>query len=210
MVGHRDFNLARSAETYLIAAEAKIRLAQAGQGSFTDALPYINAVRTRAQYASGENRAAYNDGGNTLQSVTLQTPGVGISFYPGNSYYESNNIPVTTAAAASLAINTLAPLPPQDENIISTLGLSSTYDRMLCLILNERSRELCGEFKRWEDLARTQTLVKRVQAYNLEGGPNVKAFHTLRPIPQTFLDGIQSGGLALTPAQKTGIQNPGY
>ena len=210
VVGQRDFNLARSAETYLIAAEAKIRLAQAGTGTYADALPYINAVRTRAQYASGENRAAYYDGGNTLQSVALQSPGVGISFYPGNSYYESNNIPVTTAASASLAITGIAPLPAQDENIISTLGLSSTYDRMLCLVLNERARELVGEFKRWEDLSRTQTLVKRVQAYNPEGGPNVKAGHILRPIPQNFLDGIQASGQNLTPAQKQSMQNPGY
>ena len=47
LLGHRDFILARSAETYLIAAEAKIRLAKAGTGSYADALPYINAVRTR-------------------------------------------------------------------------------------------------------------------------------------------------------------------
>ena len=210
VVGHRDFNLARSAETYLIAAEAKIRLAQAGTGTYADALPYINAVRARAQYANGENRAAYNDGGNTLQSVSLQTPGVSASFYAGNSYYESNNIPVTTAPSASLALTGIAPLPAQDENIISTLGLSSPYDRMLCLVLNERARELVGEFKRWEDLSRTQTLVKRVQAYNLEGGPNVKASHTLRPIPQNFLDGIQASGQNLTPAQKQSMQNPGY
>ena len=209
VVGHRDFNLARSAETYLIAAEAKIRLAQAGTGSYTDALPYLNALRARAQYASGENRASYYDGGNTLQSVSLQTPGVGISFYPGNSYYESNNI-ATTTSSSSLAIASITTLPAQDENIISSLGLSSTYDRMLCFILNERSRELCGEFKRWEDLSRTQTLVKRVQVYNPEGGANVKAAHLLRPIPQNFLDGIQSSGLNLTPAQKLSMQNPGY
>ena len=210
VVGHRDFTLARSAETYLIAAEAKIRLAQAGQGNYTDALPYINAVRARAQYANGESRSAYNDGGNTLLSATLQTPGVGNSFYPGNSYYESNNIPVTTAASASLAVTNVAALPAQDEYIISTLGLSGSYDRMLCFVLNERSRELCGEFVRWEDLARTQTLVKRVQAFNLEGGPNVKAYHTLRPIPQPFLDGIQANGLALTGSQKQALQNPGF
>jgi len=210
VVGHRDFILARSAETYLIAAEAKIRLAQAGQGSYNDALPYINAVRTRAQYSNGENRSAYNDGGNTLLSPTLQTPGVGNAYYPGNSYYESNNIPVTTAASASLAITNTGTLPAQDEYIITALGLSSVYDRMLCLILNERSRELCGEFKRWEDLARTQTLVKRVQAFNLEGGPNVKVHHVLRPIPQTFLDGVQANGSALTGAEKQAMQNPGY
>lgn len=210
VVGHRDFTLARSAETYLIAAEAKIRLAQAGTGSYSDALPYINPVRVRAQYINGENRSAYNDGGNTLLSVTLQTPGVGISFYPGNSYYESNNIPATTVASASLTVANIATLPAQDEYIINALGLSSTYDRMLAFILNERSRELVGEFKRWEDLARTQTLVKRVQVFNLEGAANIKSYHTLRPIPQSFLDGVQSSGVNLSPAEKQAMQNPGY
>jgi hypothetical protein len=210
VVGHRDFILARSAETYLIAAEAKIRLAKLGTGSYADALPYVNAVRVRAQYSNGENRTAYNDGGNTLLSATLQTPGVGISFYPGNSYYESNNIPVTTAASASLAITDIATLPAQDEYIISTLGLSSTYDRMLCLVLDERSRELCGEYKRWEDLSRTKTLVSRAKAFNVDAAAGVADKHNLRPIPQTFLDGIQANGLALTAAQKTAMQNPGY
>jgi hypothetical protein len=210
VVGHRDFILARSAETYLIAAEAKIRLAQAGTGTYADALPYINAVRARAQYSNGESRSAYNDGGNSLQSATLQTPGVGNSFYAANSYYESNNIPVTTAASASLTVSNIAALPAQDEYIISTLGLSGNYDRMLCFLLNERSRELCGEFKRWEDLSRTQTLVKRVQVFNLEGGPNIKSTHVLRPVPQTFLDGIQASGQALTAPQKQAMQNPGY
>lgn len=111
-----------------------------------------------------------------------------------------NNIPVTTAASASFAVTNIAALP----------GLSGNYDRMLCFILNERSRELCGEYKRWQDLARTQTLVRRVQTFNLEGGPNVKFFHTLRPIPQTFLDGIQASGVALSGSQKQSIQNPGY
>ena len=210
VVGHRDFILARSAETYLIAAEAKIRLAQAGQGNYADALPYLNAVRIRAQYGNGENRSAYNDGGNSLQSASLQSPGVGNSFYPGNSYYESNNITATTAASASLAIASIAALPAQDEYIISALGLSGSYDRMLCFVLNERSRELCGEFKRWEDLARTQTLVKRVQVFNPEGGPNIKAYHSLRPVPQSFLDGIQANGLALTGPQKQAMQNAGF
>ena len=210
VVGHRDFILARSADTYLMAAEIKIRLAKAGQGSYADALPYINAVRKRAEYVSGEDRAAYNDGGNTLQSKSLQPAGVGNSFYPGNSYYESNNIPVTTAASADLSITDIGSLPPQDEFVINTLGLSSTYDRMLCLVLDERSRELMGEYKRWEDLSRTQTLVSRAKAFNVDAAPNVKDFNSLRPIPQSFLDGIQSSGVALTPDQKQAIQNPGY
>jgi hypothetical protein len=210
VVGHRDFILARSAETYLMAAEAKIRLAKAGTGAYTDALPYINAIRARAQFAGGENRASYYDGGNTLQSVSLQSPGVGNSFYPGNSYYESNNIPVTTAASASLAIAGVSPLPAQDEYIIGVLGLSSTYDRMLCLILDERSRELMGEYHRWEDLSRTNTLVSRTKAFNVDGAANIAIKHNLRPIPQTFLDGVQQNGQALTSTQKTAMQNPGY
>jgi hypothetical protein len=210
VVGHRDFVLARSAETYLIAAEAKIRLAKAGTGSYADALPYINAVRQRAQYASGENRAAYNDGGNTVQSQSLQPPGVISSFYPANSYYESNNIPATTAASESLAIASVSTLPAQDEFIINTLGLSSTYDRMLCLILDERSRELVGEYLRWEDLSRTKTLVPRAKAFNVEAAPNVGDKHLLRPIPQTFLDAIRNNDINLTPTEKQAMQNPGY
>ena len=210
VVGHRDFILARSAETYLMAAEAKIRLAKLGSGAYADALPYINAVRTRAQYTGGENRAAYYDGGNTLQSASLQTPGVGNSFYPGNSYYESNNIPVTTAPSLSLAVTNIAVLPPQDEYIISTLSLSGTYDRMLCFVLNERSRELCGEYKRWEDLARTKTLVSRDKVFNVDAAANVADKHNLRPIPQTFLDAIQANGKKLSSAEKTAMQNPGF
>lgn len=210
VVGHRDFILARSAETYLIAAEAKIRLAKNGTGTYADALPYINAVRTRAQFANNENRAAYNDGGNTLISATLQSPGVGNSFYPGNSYYESNNIPVTTAASASLAITDVNNLPAQDQYVINKLSLTDSYDKMLCFLLNERSRELAGEYKRWEDLSRTKTLVSRTKAFNLNAAGNIADKHNLRPIPQTFLDGIQASGKALTAAEKTAMQNPGY
>jgi hypothetical protein len=210
VIGNRDFILARSAETYLIAAEAKIRLAKAGTGTYNDALPYINAVRERARYKAGENRAGYWDGGNTLISASLQSPGVGNSFFPGNSYYESNNIPVTTAQSASLAITDPTKLPTQDEFILTTLGASATYDKMLGLVLNERSRELAGEYVRWADLARTKTLVARAKAFNLEAAPKVAEHHVLRPIPQSFLDGIQVNGKGLTATEKTALQNPGY
>jgi len=210
VIGNRDFILARSAETYLIAAEAKIRLAKAGTGTYNDALPYINAVRDRARFKAGENRAGYWDGGNTLISASLQSPGVGNSFFPGNSYYESNNIPVTTAQSASLSINDATRLPTQDEFILTTLGATATYDKMLGLVLNERSRELAGEYVRWADLARTKTLVSRAKAFNLEAAPKVADHHILRPIPQSFLDGIQVNGKGLTATEKTALQNPGY
>jgi hypothetical protein len=208
--GSRDIILARSAETYLMAAEAKIRLAKAGSGSFADALPYINAVRARATYKSGEDRSAYTDG-----SASWTTAGQGtvpVSFVKENSYYESNNLsyssPVTTAT--NLTIASIGSLPAEDQAVITRLGYSSDYDRMLCLVLNERTRELCGEFHRWEDLSRTKTLVDRAKAYNPEAAPNIQNFHMLRPIPQAFLDAVFASGKPLTPEQKQTMQNPGY
>jgi len=208
--GLRDITLARSAETYLIAAEAKIRLAALGTGSYTDALPYINAVRVRAQYQNGENRTAYYDGGGA-SNTTLQA-GIPFSYMAENSYAESNNFSLlaTPNIATSLSVATIAPLPAQDEYIITKLGYTSTYDRMMCFLLDERSRELAGEYLRWQDLSRTKTLVPRAKAFNPEASPNIQDKHLLRPIPQTFLDGIQKNGVALTAAEKQAMQNPGY
>jgi hypothetical protein len=69
-------------------------------------------------------------------------------------------------------------------------------------ILDERSRELCGESIRFADLAMRGKLVSRVQAYNPDAGPNVKPFHALRPIPQSQLDAVTTKDAA--------YQNPGY
>ncbi|MEL1240912.1 RagB/SusD family nutrient uptake outer membrane protein [Flavobacterium flavipallidum] len=205
--GSRDIILARSADTYLLAAEAKIRLAKLGTGSYSDALSYINTVRNRATYKSGEDRSVYTDG--SAAWTTAVQGGRAVSFMPENSYYESNNI-ATTTAATSLTISSINSLPAEDQAVITTLGYTTDYDRMLCLVLNERTRELCGEFHRWEDLSRTKTLVARAKAYNPEAAPNIKDFHLLRPIPQTFLDGVYKNGRPLTAAEKQEMQNHGY
>lgn len=73
----------------------------------------------------------------------------------------------------------------------------------LDFILDERTRELCGESVRWPDLAMRGKLVSRVQANNPDGAPNVKPFHMLRPIPQSQLDNTAD-------ANKAQYQNPGY
>ncbi|MGO4918575.1 RagB/SusD family nutrient uptake outer membrane protein [Maribacter spongiicola] len=202
--GLRDEILARSAETYLMAAEAKIRM-----GAYSDALSYINAVRNRGAYKNGEDRSFYTDGAEAYPTSEFSQPIEDNSYIKENSYYESNNIPVNTDAT-DLTITGTASLPAEDEAIFATLGVSGEYDRMLNLVLNERTRELCGEWHRWEDLSRTLTLVDRAKAYNPEAAPNIKEHHVLRPIPQTFLDGIYKDGVTLTPAEKAAMQNPGY
>lgn len=207
--GFRDEILARSADTYLMAAEAKVRLAALGSGSYADALSYINPVRNRATYKSGEDRSYYTDGAAAYVTSEFIQPFADNSFMNENSYYESNNIPIVTAAT-DLTITSTTSLPAEDEAIIAELGYTSEYDRMLCLILNERTRELCGEWHRWEDLSRTKTLVARARAYNPEAAPNIQDYHNLRPIPQTFLDGVYTEGRPLNASEKAAMQNPGY
>lgn len=206
--GYRDGILARLADTYLTAAEVCIR-----QSNYSKALDYINKVRARAAYKAGENRKAYTDGGAAYNATSNPTGwatlGLKNSFYPENSYYESNNM-AETNAATDLTISSFSSLPKVDEDIITKLGYSSDYDRAMCFLLNERSRELMGEFYRWEDLSRTKTLVARAKAFNLRAAPNILEKHNLRPIPQTYLDAIQKDGNALTAEEKQAQQNPGY
>lgn len=204
-VGFRDGILARLGETYLIAAEVLIR-----QEKYGDALTYINDIRRRAAYKNGESRSAYCDGGAAYNDEALGWSDDGVnSYFPENSYYESNGIPETTAAT-NLDITDIHNLPAEDEAVINKLGYTTDYDRMMCLLLNERSRELCGEFHRWQDLSRTKTLLERVKAYNPDAAPNIAERHYLRPIPQTYLDAIQKDGRALTAEEKKAQQNPGY
>jgi hypothetical protein len=207
-LGYRDGILARLADTYLTAAEICIR-----QNNYAKALTYINTVRARAAYRDGEDRKAYSDGGASYNATSnpagYASFGAANSYYKENSYYESNNIPVSTAAT-NLAISSFSGLPEEDEAIIDVLGYSSDYDRAMCFLLNERSRELMGEFYRWEDLSRTKTLVARARAFNLRAAPNIQDKHNLRPIPQSHLDAIQKEGHALTAEEKKAEQNPGY
>jgi hypothetical protein len=217
--GRRDGILARSATTYLIKAEALIR-----QNKYDEAIGVINIVRQRARFKAGEDRADYTDGGaayannpagqtamlKTFPNLTGLDPLKLNSFCNRNSYYESLEIAETTDET-DLTNYTATNLPPEDEAIIKTLGYTTGYDRMMCFLLNERTRELAGEFHRWEDLSRTKTLLARAKAFNTAAAPNIADKHYLRPIPQTHLNAIRNAdGHALTAEEKKAMQNPGY
>lgn len=209
--GARDGILARLSETYLIKAEALIR-----QQKFNEALAVINIVRSRAQFKSGEDRSAYTDGAaayltNTAGQANYPDGILVNSFSASNSYYESLLVPETTEPSDLTSGISVSKLPAVDEAIIAKLGYGSDFDRMMCFLLNERTRELVGELLRWQDLARTKTLVKRAKAFNPDAAPNVSEKHYLRPIPQSYLDAITNeNGTPLTPQEKQAMQNPGF
>jgi hypothetical protein len=73
----------------------------------------------------------------------------------------------------------------------------------LDFILDERTRELCGENMRWSDLAMRGQLITRVQAHNPDGAANIKPYHVLRPIPLSQLNSVSTPNAAQ-------YQNPGY
>jgi hypothetical protein len=88
-------------------------------------------------------------------------------------------------------------------NRYNAIKLNSAGQVTLDYILEEMTREMCGESTRWPDLAVRGKLIDRVTLYNTDAAPNIKAFHVLRPIPQSQLD-------ATNDPNKTQYQNPGY
>ena len=79
------------------------------------------------------------------------------------------------------------------ENIKSLVPVSyraTAGNITIDLILDERARELLGEYDRWFDLKRTGKLIERVLKYNPWAAKSntIKDFHYLRPIPQNEID----------------------
>ena len=216
--GCRDAITARSAEDVLMIAEAYIRQ---GEGHYADAITYLNMLRDRAGYYEGEDRSKSPDGGqaylnNPLGNGVANTDGV--IYTDANTYYESNNIAETTAETKSVMhLNSVDDIynMPNEQRIYQALKCNSNAEKMMCFLLDERSRELIGEGHRYEDLVRTRTLDARWHAFNDGAGQGIGNFdpskHYLRPIPQSFLDGITNeSGAKLSDEEKAAMQNPGY
>ncbi len=227
---HRDVIMARTGETYLVKAEAQVRL-----GNYQAALETVNVLRARGQWKQGEDRSYYTDGSmaflkadggdkdNSTATATSvkknkdfagkvlnNTEAYYASMTHKNTYYLSTGIEETTDAS-DLQIKSTSQLPAEDEAVLKAIGASGEYERMLNFIFNERTRELLGEWNRWDELARTGLLVKRAKAFNPEAAPNIQDRHNYRPIPQKFIDTLQNpDGTNLSDAEKKAWQNPGY
>lgn len=213
--GSRDIILARLGETYLVRAEIKVRL-----NDYDGAKEDINVLRRRGAWHQGENRSYYVDGcyaaASTCSHVTAKDANVKANdgWNLGmNSYYLSNpDLDVTYASTETEMTNwSWDKLPAEDEAILAEIGVSDKYGRALNFILNEHTRELVGEFTRWEHLSRTKTLETRAVKLNSDVRFFDKNKHYVRPIPQNFLDNLQNpDGTNLSDEQKAAWQNPGY
>ena len=107
---------------------------------------------------------------------------------------------------AAEMINNLRQRPGTIKSGYETAMHVDATDITIVFILDERARELAGEYVRWTDLKRTHKLIEYVTEYNEDGvelsaltGPDGK-YKILRPIPQAAID--------LNQAHVE--QNPGY
>jgi hypothetical protein len=222
--GTRDGIIARSAEDVLFIAEAYAR-----QKDYANVVTWINKLRTRAAYKAGEDRSVHIDGGQAYKNNPYcEGKGGGFSadgaiFYDYNTYFESNKLEGQEAAInaqsseAELLLADVSSITgsARDNKIYEALsdkgfngGGDETYLKVMNFILNERTRELCGEMQRWVDLSRCKALKGRWEAFNdgcgREGVSTFQDYMYLRPIPQTaYID-------AITNEDAASQQNPGY
>lgn len=216
--GSRDLILARLAETYLVRAEIKVRL-----NDYSGAKTDIDKLRSRGAWKQGENRSYYVDGcyASASKSSYVDDPenkerklanegwNLGV-----NSYYLSNpGLEVSYESTENAMTNwTWENLPAEDEAILERIGVGGDKQaRAINFILNEHTRELCGEMVRWENLSRTKLIESRAKKLNSDITFFDPSKHYVRPIPQKFIDMLQhEDGTNLSDAEKAAWQNPGY
>ena len=182
--GTRDGIIARLGETYLIAAEAYGRMEQ-----YVTALGYINDLRERAAYKAGEDR--------------------GYVYYLTETEVDFDTQTSTSEAMQATEAYFTRGTPEANSQLYPT-GAGSKADLFVEFILNERARELMGEFYRWVDLTRTERLISRAKAFNPDAAANVSEKFLLRPVPQSYLDALKIDGASLSPNEKQAMQNPGF
>jgi hypothetical protein len=90
-------------------------------------------------------------------------------------------------------------------DIVLDDALSGSDDEILDFILDEQSRELCGEQWRWIDLKIAGKLIERAKKYNenVRNNNKIEEKHLVRPIPARQIQ-------MMTGENKSTYQNPGY
>jgi len=172
--------------TFARLAETYLIIAEAygRKGDYGKALEYVNILRRRAAYKSNETRSPqiwqYIGGPNTLDNT------------------EANNLATETLFTTNAASELYPPT------------VAATTDRFIHFMLNERTRELCGEFYRWEDLVRTETFFDRTKLFNLDISASFATYHKLRPIPYLQMIAQTVNGKPMSPSDMVAYQNPGY
>lgn len=147
--------------------------------------------------------SAFSNNGSSSRDIFLARLGE-TYLIAAEAYFKAGNL-----ALAAERINEVRrrAAKPGAENAMMITPTDVTLD----FILDERARELAGEYHRWFDLKRTGTLVDRTRLYNrtirdwFEGGINPfegagGALKILRPIP----------AIAIQLNQADVAQNPGY
>jgi hypothetical protein len=185
--GSIDFTVFRLAETYLIRAEAYGR-----KGDYTSAINDLNVIRKRAAYHAGENRS---DVLVTLEPSVI-TGSLSIPASEKVAPYA-----VATDSYSKIAIDGSewdgVSAKSVRENYPPTA--TSTLDRFINFIYNERGRELCFELTNVEDLHNAGLLYDRIYYHDMMGAPAASTGTTAFPFPK---DDISKGGIGALGAGK--------
>jgi hypothetical protein len=108
------------------------------------------------------------------------------------------------AAEANIYLNNAGTALQQINKVRTRAGAKAlTGTPTIRTILDERGRELCGEYCRFYDLKRTGMLkdANYLKETHPDLGQYYKPEYALRPIPQQFIEAISNG---------SEYQNPGY
>lgn len=164
----RPLVMMRFSELYLINAEANYMLGNVGAAAAS-----LNVLRRRAGYRNP------SDGDRIPKHAFRVTAAT-----------------QAAANAANMAAMELTPTQIAQLNIPYNNGIGGAQNG-LDLILDEYSRELFGDQRRWYDLVRTRYLVRRVNMYrattSTNAPANVKDYHMRRAIPQGQIDAVLTG-----------------
>lgn len=194
----------RSGDTAVVTLDHEITAAQRNAIPYTVYMPstYLNTLWPMNQKFQDSLRAGVNDSR-------------GVKDFPIYRLAETYLIAAealtmtgkTTEAAAyinALRSRSIIKGPTQEITDANIAAMQVTAaDMNIDFILDERARELSGEYQRWPDLVRTGKLLERVKKYNPVATVLIKSYHVLRPIPQTQIDRVEGTSTAFP-------QNQGY